>query len=79
VAVNVSDVTITIGGNYYSGSGGTVVTVFDPSPGFVTGGGVITHDGIQANFGSNVRYKRNALPQGQLLYIEHRPPRVTSS
>lgn len=73
VAVNVYDVTIAIGGNYYSGSGGTVVTVFDPSLGFVSGGGVIIHDGNPANFGFNVRYKKNSTPQGQLLYIEHRP------
>jgi len=73
VPVNVYDVSITIGGNYYSGSGGTVVTVFDPSLGFMTGGGVIIHNGNLAEFGFNVRYKKNTSPQGQLLYIEHRP------
>jgi len=73
VPVNVYDVTITIGGNYYSGSGKTVITVFDPSLGFVTGGGVIIHNGNLAEFGFNARYKKNASPQGQLLYIEHRP------
>jgi len=72
VPVNVYDVTITIGGNYYSGSAETVVTVFDPSLGFVSGGGMIIRNGVIANFGFNVKYKKNSSPQGQVIYIEHR-------
>ncbi len=73
VAVNVYDVTISIGGNYYTGSGNTVLAVYDPSLGFVTGGGTIIHNGYLANFGLNIKYLKNGNAQGSLLYIEHRP------
>jgi subtilisin family serine protease len=73
VPVNVYDVTATIGGNYYQGSGKTVLTVYDPSLGFVTGGGTIIHNGYKANFGLNIKYLKNGNAQGSFLYIEHRP------
>jgi hypothetical protein len=50
-----------------------VLAVYDPSLGFVTGGGIIFHNGVNATFGFNVKYKKNEAPQGELLYIECRP------
>jgi len=73
VPVNVYDVTATIGGNYYQGSGKTVLTVYDPSLGFVSGGGSIIHNGFRASFGLNIKYLKNGNAQGSLLYVEHRP------
>jgi len=73
VPANVYDVTIRVGGNYYSGSANTVLAIYDPSLGFVTGGGALTHNGNSVNFGFNVKYLKNGQPQGSLLFIEHRP------
>jgi hypothetical protein len=73
VPVNVYDVTLTINDNFYQGSGSTVLTVYDPSLGFVAGGGHIIHNGYRANIGINVKYLKNGNAQGSLLYIEHRP------
>jgi len=72
--VNVYDVAFTIGGNFYMGSGQTVVTVFDPSLGSVTGGGRIINPntGFPASFGFSVKSLKNGQTQGSLLYIEHR-------
>ncbi|HEY0379570.1 MAG TPA: M4 family metallopeptidase [Pyrinomonadaceae bacterium] len=72
VPVNVYDVNISIGGNYYTGSADSIVVVYDPSLGFVTGGGVVTHNGVRANFGLNIKYLKNGNAQGNLIYIEHR-------
>lgn len=72
VPVNVYDITIRIGGNYYMGSAETSLAVYDPSLGFVTGGGTVTHNGVLANFAFSVKYLKNGQPQGSLLYIEHR-------
>jgi hypothetical protein len=49
--VNVYEVTLVIGGNYYTGNGTTAFTVFDPSSGFVSGGGWVTNPntGYRAN------------------------------
>ncbi len=73
VPVNVYDVTLTINGNFYQGTGSTVLTVYDPSLGFVAGGGNIIHNGYPANIGVNIKYLKNGNAQGSLLYIEHRP------
>jgi subtilisin family serine protease len=73
VPVNVYDVTFTIGGAHYTGSGSSIVAVFDPSLGDLTGGGWIVRDGVRANFGFNVKYQKNGNAQGQILFIEHRP------
>jgi hypothetical protein len=72
VPVNVYDITINIGGNYYIGSAETCLAVYDPSLGFVTGGGKVTHNGVPANFAFSVKYLKNGQSQGSLLYIEHR-------
>lgn len=73
VPVNVYDVTLTINGNFYQGTGSTVFTVYDPSLGFVTGGGHLIHNGFKASVGVNIKYLKNGNAQGALLYIEHRP------
>ncbi len=72
VAVNVYDVVITVGG-YYQGAGSTVLATYDPSLGFVTGGGAITNNGFPASFGFNVKYLKSGQAQGAFIYIEHRP------
>jgi hypothetical protein len=72
VPVNVYDVVITIGGAYYTGSGGTVLAIYDPSLGFVTGGGTVVHDGVKGNFGLNVKFLKSGQAQGSLLFIDHR-------
>src|SRR5205085_9238883 len=72
VPVNVYEVAISIGGNFYQGSASTVVSVYDPSLGFVTGGGTVINNGVRANFGFNVKYLKNGQIQGSLIYIEHR-------
>jgi hypothetical protein len=72
VAVNVYDVHIAIGGSFYQGSTDTVLAVYDPSLGFTTGGGTVTHNGVKANFGFTAKYLPSGQIQGNLLYIEHR-------
>ena len=75
VPVGVYEVNIVVGGDYYTGGGSTVLTVFDPSLGFVSGGGWIVNPvtGYRGNFGVNVKYLKNGKAQGQIMYIEHRP------
>jgi hypothetical protein len=71
--VNVYDVRVSVGGNHYAGSGGSVLAVFDPSSGFVAGVATIVRNGRIAAFAFTVRYKNNGSPEGALLYVEHRP------
>ena len=73
IPVNVYDVTLTINGNFYQGNGNTVFTVYDPSLGFVAGGGSLIHNGFKAQVGVNIKYLKSGNAQGSLLYIEHRP------
>jgi subtilisin family serine protease len=73
VPVNVYDVSLTINGNFYQGTGNTVLVVYDPSLGFVAGGGQLIHNGFKASVGVNIKYLKNGNAQGSLLYIEHRP------
>jgi len=73
VPVNVYEVSIEVGGEFYQGSAEPpVLVVFDPSLGFTTGGGTITHNGSKANFGFNFNYGKNGKAEGNLLYVEHR-------
>jgi hypothetical protein len=73
VPVNVYDVRITVGGNYYAGAASSVLAVYDPSLGFTTGGGrVVREGGVVSEFGFNVKYLRNGNTQGQMIFIEHR-------
>ncbi|HEX2123137.1 MAG TPA: S8 family serine peptidase [Thermoanaerobaculia bacterium] len=76
VPVNVYDVTFSIGGSFYTGGASSVVAVFDPSLGNVTGGGTLFVNGVRASFGLNVKYQKNGNAQGQILYVEHRPTGV---
>lgn len=75
VRVGVYEVNIAAGGEYYTGGGSTVLTVYDPSLGNVIGSGWLINPitGFRATFGVNVKYLRNGMAQGQVLYIEHRP------
>jgi hypothetical protein len=83
VPVNVYQVSYTIGGSYYTGTGTSLLAVYDPSQGFVTGGGVINRGGgVSGNFGATAKYVGKTAVQGSVLYIEHRPTgdvRVKSS
>ncbi|HVE55264.1 MAG TPA: M36 family metallopeptidase [Pyrinomonadaceae bacterium] len=70
VAVDVYDITVTVGG-YYQGTNSTVLAIYDPSLGFVTGGGTVLNNGRTANFGISVKYLKNGKAQGSVLYMEH--------
>src|SRR5262249_45889689 len=71
VAVNVYDVSIEVGGDFYQGNAESALVVFDPSLVLTNGGGQITHNGSKANFGFYFNYLNNGRVQGSLLYIEH--------
>jgi hypothetical protein len=70
--VNVYDVTISVGGNYYTGSGGGMLAVYDPDLGFVTGGGSVDHGGKDGDFEFNVKYKNRGGIDGGFEYTERR-------
>jgi hypothetical protein len=47
-----------------------VITVYEPTGDFVTGGGwIVDSDGHKGNFGFNVKYKKNGLPKGQFIFV----------
>ena len=75
VAVNVYDITAVIGGSYYQGGNHSVVAVYDPSLGFVTGSGTVTRsvngETFAADFSVNLKYKKDGTTQGSLSYVEH--------
>jgi hypothetical protein len=84
VPVNTYVVQVTVGGNYYTGSGEDVLTVFDPSLGFTTGGGWFHWPGSKdpstgylgdrTNFGYTMKYNRRRTNiKGSLLVIRHLP------
>jgi predicted extracellular nuclease len=75
VPVNVYDVTFTVSTACYQGSAESVLAVYDPSLGFVSGGGVLVNPntGRLANFGFNVKYNKKGGTQGSLLYAEYDP------
>ena len=75
VPVNVYDVDVSVGGNHYTGSGSTVLVVFDPSPKFVTGVGTIVRNGAPAVFAFNAKFQKNGKVEGSLVYIERRQNR----
>jgi hypothetical protein len=66
-------VSISIGGNYYTGSAETCLAVYDPSLGFVTGGGTVVHGGVVGEFAFNAKYLKSGQLQGSLMYVEQRP------
>jgi hypothetical protein len=73
VPVNVYDVGISVGGNNYTGSGSSALAVFDPSLGFVTGAAAIIRNGRIGILAFAVKYQRNGVPLGELLYVENHP------
>ncbi|MHC4063753.1 MAG: SdrD B-like domain-containing protein [Planctomycetota bacterium] len=84
VEVNTYSAMATVTGGYYTGSGEDVVTIFDPSLGFTTGGGwfywpgtddpSIGYPGDKTNVGFDVKYKRRGRgAKGNLLMIRHLP------
>ncbi len=82
--VNSYSVQVAIGGDYYTGAGEDALTVFDPSLGFVTGGGWFrwpgTEDmdsgypGDRTTFGMVMKYnKRGAGLRGSFVLVSHLP------
>ncbi|MBN2228585.1 MAG: hypothetical protein JW779_03255 [Candidatus Thorarchaeota archaeon] len=56
---------------YYNGpdSDPVILTIFEPTGDFVTGGGwIIGPSGSKSNFGFNVKYTKKGLPKGQSIY-----------
>jgi hypothetical protein len=83
VPVNTYSVQATVNlGGFYAGTGEDVLTIFDPSLGFTTGGGWFYwpgtedpangHLGDRTNFGYNMKYnKKQTNVKGSLLLIRH--------
>ena len=74
VPVNTYSVDVSIDGGYYTGADEDVLTVFDPSLGFTTGGGWFYWPGTtdRTNFGYTMKYNRKATNiQGSLMLIRH--------
>jgi hypothetical protein len=74
VPVNTYSVVVTINGDFYTGSIEDVVTIYDPSLGFATGGGWFywpdTMD--KTNYGFTMKYGKNGRNvKGNLLIIRH--------
>ena len=72
VPVDVFDITVTVGG-YYIGSGNSVLAIFDPSLGFITGGGRVMNPntGCTGNFELNAKFKKDDSLQGSNTYREN--------
>jgi hypothetical protein len=76
VPVNTYAATVTVAGGYYTGGSEDVLTVFDPSLGFTSGGGWINWPGTtdRTSFGYTMKYTRNGNNvKGSLLMIRHLP------
>ena len=61
---------------YYAGSTQDVLTVYDPSLGFASGGGWFYWPGTldKTNYGFTMKYRKNGRrPKGSLLMIRHLP------
>lgn len=76
INVDVYDVTATIGGSFYRGSNRSVIAVYDPSLGFVTGNGnimrILNGETFIADFSVNLKYQKNGPALGSFTYVEHR-------
>jgi hypothetical protein len=80
VPVNTYSVDVTVDGGYYAGANDDVLTVYDPSLGFTTGGGWFYWPGTndKTNFGYTMKYnKKQTNLQGSLLLIRHVEGSVT--
>jgi hypothetical protein len=76
VPVNTYAAQVTVHGGYYTGADEDVLTVFDPSLGFTTGGGWFywPDTGERTNFGYTMKYnKKGKNVKGSLLLIRHLP------
>jgi hypothetical protein len=84
VPVNTYTVAVTIDGEYYSGTGEDVVTVYDPSLGYTSGGGSFVwpgtadsdadYEGDVTTFGYTMEYGKNGKNvRGSLLIIRRLP------
>jgi subtilisin family serine protease len=74
VPVNTYATEVTVAGGYYTGSGQDVLTVFDPSLGFTTGGGWFPWPGTneRTSFGYTMKYNKKATNlRGSLLMVRH--------
>lgn len=74
VPVNTYTIDVTVEGDFYSGTGEDVLTVFDPSLGFTTGGGWLTWPDTAetANFGFTISYNKKATNvRGSFVLIRH--------
>jgi hypothetical protein len=74
VPVNTYLVQVTVAGGYYTGTGEDVLSVYDPSLGFTTGGGWFYWPGTddKTNFGYTMKYnKKGKNLKGSLLLIRH--------
>jgi subtilase family protein len=73
VPVNVYDVGVSVGGSFYAGSATAALAVFDPALGAFKGIGTIVRSGRNGTFTFNIKYRRDGMPQGGLIYAERRP------
>ena len=70
--VDAYTVNFTVTGNYHKGSYDDALTVYDPTAGFVTGGGKFTWQGDRVSFGLSFTYtKGKTTPRGGLVVIRH--------
>jgi hypothetical protein len=75
VPVETYEVKADLDGTYYAGGYSDVLTVIDPSLGFVTGGGTYLMNGDRVNIGfvgKIVQNKKNSIVKGSLLVIRHK-------
>jgi hypothetical protein len=73
VGVNVYDVTVSVGGTYYTGSADGALTVFDMSQtGVQWGGGTVVNPvtGNTASVGFSASYNSSGGVVGKLIYVE---------
>jgi hypothetical protein len=73
VAVNVYDLTVSVGGNFYGGSADRAVTVFDPSQtGVESGGGTVINpnSGNTVSFGFTASLNKSGGTIGKMFYLE---------
>lgn len=72
VPVNTYTVEVGVTGGYYDGSTDDVLTVYDPSLGFVTGGGKFILDGDRVSFGFSVTLTKGKTAQrGGIVVVRH--------
>lgn len=62
---------MSVGGSFYQGSANALLTIFDPSLGFVTGGGTILRRSVLSNFAIDAKYVGRSRIQGSSEFVEH--------